>query len=80
VYDVHEVPETAAKTIQLPDDKGVALPERLQASSEARSVVFSSRGGIAVEVPLAYAYRKERIPLQVEHLRAISFGYPHVAD
>ena len=35
--------------------------ERLQACREARSVVFLSRGAVAVEVSLAYAYGKQRI-------------------
>ena len=58
MHDVHEVPETAAKTIKLPDYERVALPESLEASSEARSVIFLSRGGVAVEVTLLNACRE----------------------
>src|SRR5262249_20594202 len=39
---------------KLPDDKRIALPERLQGRREARSVVFLSRGSVALEVPFVH--------------------------
>jgi hypothetical protein len=63
MHDVHEVPETATQTIQLPDDERVARSESLQTRSEARSVIFLARDSVAVEAPVAYACTKQRIPL-----------------
>jgi hypothetical protein len=71
MYNVHEMPETAAQAIQLPDNEGVALPEGLQACGEARSVVFLARRSIAIEVPLTDANGEYRVPLKVQYLRAI---------
>ena len=39
MHDVDEVPQIAAKAIELPDDQRVALPKRLQARSESGPVV-----------------------------------------
>src|SRR5262245_38972931 len=54
MHDVYEVAKTSTKTTKLPDDKRIARPERLQAGREARSVVFLSRGSVAVELPFVH--------------------------
>src|SRR5262249_494009 len=68
MHHVHEVPKTASEPIQLPHDKRIAFPERLQACNEARPVIFLPRRGVAVEVTLGYTCGKQCVPLQVEHL------------
>ena len=80
MHHIHEVSKTAAKAIQLPHNERVTLPESLEACCKSRSVVFLTGGGIAIEVALRYACRQERVPLQVEHLRAISLRHSHVPN
>src|SRR6476660_5050613 len=58
MHNVHEMPQIAAKAVELPHDKGVTISERLQARSQSRPIVLLPRCPIAVEVPLSYACGK----------------------
>ena len=73
VFDgFNQVFQIAPEPVELPDHEHIAFAERLQASSEARPVVFRAGSLVLIDVISFDASREQRIMLEVEHLRAIS--------
>jgi hypothetical protein len=73
MHGIDEVAEISPEPVELPHNKRVALAERLQTRGEAWSVIVLAGCRVAVDVPLEDAGGEQRVPLQVEHLRAVGF-------
>jgi hypothetical protein len=80
IHRVDEMPEIAPESVELPDDKHIALPQRLQTGGEARPLVVVARSRVAVNAPLGDAGGHQCVPLKVERLRAVGFGDTSVSD
>jgi hypothetical protein len=70
----------SAKAVELPRDERVTLAQALQTSLEPRPIVAPPGGVILVEPGTLDAGGDQGVALQVEDLRAVRFGNPHIAD
>jgi len=80
VHRVDQVAQVATQTIQLPQDQGVALAQRLEAGRQPGAVFPSPRSPILVDVRRCHPGSRQGIALQVGGLGAVRFRDPHVAQ
>ncbi len=71
---IDQMLQIAPQPVELPDHKGVPLPQRLEASGKGRTVVFLAGCLVVVDMVGIDASRHQGIALQVEYLAAVSFG------
>ena len=80
MHEIDQMPQVTADPVELPGDQGVALAQTLQAGVQPGPVVAFAGRMILVEAVGCDAGRKQRIALQVEHLRSVCLAYAHVTD
>ncbi len=70
---INEMSQVAAKPVKFPDREGIAGAQTLQACVKAGAIVTASGGAIFIQPFGCDADGKQRVALQVENLRAVSF-------
>jgi len=73
VDEPHYMFQVASKSIQLPYDQGVARLQRFSTRGPAGAIICTPRGQVCVSPTGFYPDCHERIPLEVQHLRPVTF-------
>lgn len=78
--EIDQMTQSASEAVELPRDERVARAQTLQANLEPRPIVAPPGSVILVEPGTLDPGGDQGVALQVEDLRAVRFGNPHVAD
>jgi ribosomal protein L21E len=72
--------ERSAEPIELPDNQDVAVAQRFEAGGKTGSIITATGCTIIIDIAWLDTGGAKSVVLQVEGLRAISFGDAGVAD
>ena len=70
---IDQMLEVASQAVELPDDKCIAVPQRLQTGGEGRAVLVVPGGFVFIDVLVTDTGVEERVALQIQNLAAVRF-------